>query len=193
MKKILFIALVFTQMSNAQDTTSTAAEIATRKNEIRVDVLSLIASSKLNLSLERFLNDDFSVGVAFGYIKNDKSSEDFDKGYRNFLPEYEINPYVRYNLSKSLVNFYFAEVFLSANGGQFKEIVRLNDADGNGYYITEKSTYSDFGIGAGIGYKTYIRQKVPLEIMVGFGTNLFNKEKSPDSLSRVGLSIGYRF
>ncbi len=194
MKKLLFIALLCTQLTHAQEVRdSLRTEILNRKNELRVDVLSLILSSKINLSYERFLDKDFSVGVAFGYIRHDEANDDFDRGYRNYLPVYEINPYVRYNLSKSLIHFYFAEVFLSANGGDFKEIVRLNDEAGNAYYTTEKSTYTDFGIGAGVGYKIYIKEKVPLEIMVGFGTNLFNKEKSPDVLNRVGISVGYRF
>jgi hypothetical protein len=194
MKKLLFIILISVQLAHAQKATdSMKIDIMNRRNEVRVDLLSLIGQSKLNLSYERFLNRDFSVGMSFGYSSNNKIDEDFDRGYRNTAPKYEVVPYVRYNLSKSLLHFYFAEIFVSANGGDFKEIVRLTDQSGNGYYITEKSKYSDFGIGGGLGYKTYIKQKFPIEVMVGFGSNLFNRDKSPDTLSRVGLSLGYRF
>jgi len=99
---------------------------------------------------------------------------------------------VRYNLSKSLSSFYFAEVFISVNGGDFKKIERRNNGV-NDYFVTEKSAYSDFGIGAGLGYKLYIKDQFGIEFMVGFGTNLFDKDKSPDTISRVGLSLGYRF
>ncbi|HEX9979168.1 MAG TPA: DUF3575 domain-containing protein [Flavobacterium sp.] len=197
MKKIIFLLLLcgpvaFSQ--DAQDSTATSLdEIYTRKNEFRVDVLSLIGQSKLNLSYERFLGRDFSAGLTLGYSSSEKIDDDFDRGYRNTRPEYDITPYVRYKMSKSPHNFYFAEVFISANGGDFKEIVRRTDTEGNGYYVTEKSRYSDFGIGAGLGYKMYLKQQFPIEFMVGFGTNLFDKDKSPDTLSRVGLSVGYRF
>ena len=193
MKKILFIALVSIQLMNAQDTATSQSEISGRKNEVRTDLLSLIGSSKLNISYERFLNEDWSFGLSFGYSQSKEIDNDFDRGYRNTLPKYEAIPYVRYKLSKSAHQFYFAEVFLSANGGDFKEIVRLTDAEGNGYYATEKTEYTDFGAGAGLGYKAYIKQKFPIELMVGFGSNLFNTKKSPDVIARVGLSIGYRF
>lgn len=194
MKKLLLIALFSTQIIAAQEATDSAtAAILNKKNEFRIDLLSLIGSSKLNVSYERFLNKDFSVGLSLGLISNEKTDDDFDRGYRNTLPRYEVVPYVRYNLSKSQLHYYFAEVFVSANGGDFKEIVRRTDDAGNGYYITEKTKYSDFGAGAGLGYKAYLKQKFPIEFMVGFGSNLFNRDKSPDVLPRVGLSIGYRF
>jgi hypothetical protein len=192
MKQLLFIALCSIQFANAQDSLSTG-DIMNRKNEIRTDLLSLALQTKFNLSYERFLNQDYSVGVFMGYASSNKIDEDFDSGYRNNSPKYEVNPFVRYNLSKSQTSFYFAEVFVSANGGDFKETVRRIDEVGNAYYVNEKSTYSDFGIGAGLGYKLYFKEQFAVEFEVGFGANLFNTDKSPDTLSRVGLSFGYRF
>lgn len=195
MKKLLLLALISIQCIHAQESKKTPDSIAMRnkKNEFRIDLLSLAVQSKLNLSYERFLNDDFSIGVFGGYANSNKLNDDFDSGYRNNLPKYEINPFVRYNLSKSQTHFYFAEAFLSANGGDFKETVRKIDDNGNGYYINEKSQYFDLGIGGSLGYKMYLKEKFSIELLVGFGTNLFNRDKSPDTLSRVGLSFGYRF
>jgi hypothetical protein len=48
-------------------------------------------------------------------------------------------------------------------------------------------------MGAAVGYKYYIKDQFGIELLVGFGSNLFNKEKSPDILSRVGFSTSYRF
>jgi hypothetical protein len=192
MKKLLFIALLSMQFIHAQKEADSTA-ILNRKNEVRVDLLSLATDGRLNLTYERFLNKDFSLGITFGMADNDQVNEDFDKGYRNTVPKYDITPFVRYNLSKGQRSFYFAEVFASANGGDFKETVRRTDEVGNAYYVNEKSDYTDFAIGAGLGYKLYFSQKFAVELMVGFGTNLFNKEKSPDTVSRVGVSFGYRF
>jgi len=194
MKKLLFIALISIQYMNAQQPADSlpSQEILKRKNEVRTDVISLVGSSRLNLTYERFFNKDFSAGVSFGYADSEKVNDDFDSGYRNTRPKYDVTPFVRYNLSKSLSSFYFAEVFISANGGDFKKIERRNNGV-NDYFVTEKSAYSDFGIGAGLGYKLYIKDQFGIEFMVGFGTNLFDKDKSPDTISRVGLSLGYRF
>lgn len=192
MKKILFIALFSMQLLQAQESADSTA-MQDRKNEVRIDLLSLITATRFNLNYERFLNEDFSVGVSLGYSDSEKVNDDFDEGYRNNVPKYDVTPFIRYNLSKSQTSFYFAEAFVSANGGDFKETVRKINENGDGYYVNEKSTYSDFGAGAGLGYKLYIRQQFGIEFLVAFGTNLFNKDKSPDTLSRVGLSLGYRF
>lgn len=188
MKKLLFVLLFSPLFAQAQDETP-----LTRKNELRVDVLSIVAFSKLNLSYERFLNKDFSVGVTFGYADSKKVNDDFDSGYRSTLPKYEVLPFVRYNLSKGQTRFYFAEVFASANAGDYRESVRLTDTNGNGYYAIQKNEYFDVALGGALGYKMYFDEKFAAEFLVGFGTNLIDRSISPDVITRVGLSVGYRF
>lgn len=188
MKKNILILLFFSVAMQAQE-----GILSSKKNEFRVDVLSAIISSKASLSYERFFENDFSVGFNANFSNSNKLNEDFDNGYRNNLPKYEFNPYVRYALSKSKSRYYFAEVFASTNGGDFKEIIKLTDTDGNAYYDTKKSTYTDFGLGGSLGYKMYFHDSIALEFLVGFGKNLTNTEKSPDVISRVGINLGYRF
>ena len=188
MKKLLVILLLITAGVHAQEDSANA-----RKNEFRIDLLSLIVSSKLNVSYERFLNDDFSVGVTGSYADSKKVNDDFDSGYRSTLPKLEINPYVRYNLSKGKAGYYFAEIFASANSGDYRETVRMTDGNGNGYYTIQKDGYFDVALGGGLGYKMYFKDKIAAELLVGFGRNLIDTDKSPDIISRVGLSIGYRF
>src|SRR6476620_156308 len=112
-------------------------KLESRKNEVRFDV--------------------FSVVVNANFSNSSKTKEDFNDNNRNNLPKYEINPYVRYALSKSKKRYYFAEVFASANGGDFKEIVKLTDGSGNDYYTTQVSKYTDIGLGGALGYKMYIK------------------------------------
>ncbi|MFT3796314.1 DUF3575 domain-containing protein [Flavobacterium sp.] len=189
MKKIIFIALLCAQLGHAQDSPS---GLAGKHNEVRVDLLSLVALSKYNLSYERYLGEDWSLGLSVNYANNKRVNDDFDEGNRNTIPKYEITPFVRYKLSKSLSRFYFAEVFASANGGDFREITRFNE-NNVGYYDIEKSDYFDVAIGAGAGYKMYIKEQFAIELLVGFGVNTIDTDKSPDVFSRVGLSFGYRF
>ncbi len=195
MKKLILILLLCCQFMNAQlkvQDSVPAAKLTHRKNEVRVDVLSMVAFSKLNLTYERFLNRSFSIGLSGNYADSKKVNDDFDSGNRNTIPKYEITPFIRYNLSKGYSSFYFAEIFASANGGDFRETVRLTD-NNIGYYTIQKTKYSDVALGAGVGYKFYIKERIGIEFLVGFGSNLTNKKKSPDVLSRVGLSVGYRF
>jgi len=189
MKKFLLLILLCGPLMQAQDK---ASGLAAKKNEVRVDLLSLVALSKYNLSYERYTGDKFSVGLSLNYAKSNKISDDFDEGNRDNIPKFEVTPFVRYRLSEGLSRFYFAEVFASANGGDFREIVRKVD-NSVGYYEIEKSDYFDIAVGAGAGYKMYIKEQFAIELMVGFGVNTIDTDKSPDVFSRVGLSFGYRF
>ena len=180
MKKIFCLFLLFSLASQAQENTVLAA----KKNEFRVDVLSAIIYTKASLSYERFFGKDFSTGFNVNFSNSNKLNEDFDNGYRNNL---------RYALSKSKSRYYFAEVFGSYNGGDFKEIIRISGMALPDYYTTKKSKYTDFGIGASLGYKMYFHDSIALEFIIGFGQNLTNRDKSPDVISRVGLNLGYRF
>jgi hypothetical protein len=189
MKKLFSLLLLFSLWSQAQEN----SVIAGKKNEFRVDILSALVSAKASLSYERFFAGDFSTGFNVNFSNSSKLNDDFDNGYRNNVPKFEFNPYVRYALSKSKSRYYFAEVFGSYNGGDFKEIIRLEDQNGIGYYTTQKTKYTDFAMGGGLGYKMYFKDSIALEFLVGFGSNLTNKAKSPDVISRVGLNLGYRF
>jgi hypothetical protein len=189
MKKLFCLLLLLPLALQAQENTV----LANKKNEFRVDILSAIVNAKASLSYERFFGKDFSTGFNVNFSNSDKLNEDFDKGYRNNVPKFEFNPYLRYALSKSKSRYYFAEVFGSYNGGDYKEIIRITDMALPDYYTTKKSKYTDFGLGGSLGYKMYFKDKIALEFIVGFGSNLFNKDKSPDVISRVGLNLGYRF
>ena len=189
MKKLLSLMLLFSLASQAQEN----SVIASKKNEFRIDLLSALVYTKASLSYERFLDHNLSVGANVNFSNSTKLNDDFDKGYRTNVPKFEFNPYVRYALSKSTSRYYFAEIFGSYNGGDYKEIIRLVDANNNGYYSTLKSKYTDIALGGALGYKMYFKDSIALELLVGFGSNLTNKAKSPDVISRVGINLGYRF
>lgn len=191
MKKLYCLLLLLPLVINAQETTNTALD--SKKNEFRVDVLSALIYTKASLSYERFFGKDFSTGFNVNFSNSNKLNEDFDNGYRNNVPKFEFNPYIRYALSKSKSRYYFAEIFGSYNGGDFKEIVRVSGMAQPDYFTTRKSKYTDFGLGGSLGYKMYLKDSFALEFLVGFGSNLTNRDKSPDVISRVGLNLGYRF
>ena len=191
MKKLLLLLLFSFQLVQAQDSIP-KSPLFSKKNEIRVDVLSTVMS-KFNVTYERFLTKNYSVGVSCIFSNNKKLRDDFDEGNINNFTKYEIIPFVRYNLSQSQRSFYFVEIFADINGGDFREIVLLTDAANNNYYAVEKSKFSDLAMGAAVGYKYYIKDQIGIEFLVGFGSNLLNKEKSLDIISRVGLGVSYRF
>src|SRR5690606_15592509 len=188
-KLALLLILAVSPMMGQEESSS---PMLGKHHEVRTDLVSLIASSRINLSYEYFINDRFSAGISGGISESKKVDEDFDRGYRNNRPRYDVSPFARYNLSQGQRSFYFAEVFAMFNGGDFKETVRKSEG-GVDYFEVEKSTYSDLAIGAGLGYKLYVADALALEFMVGYGINLIDTDKSPDNIAKVGLSVGYRF
>ncbi len=193
MKKFALLFLLVFQFSQAQDSLKVSDRLMTHRNEIRFNIVPVITSSRVNLSYERFLNKGFSIGVYGSYANSNKVNDDFDLGYTQNRPVYEVIPYVRLNLSKSLVRYYFVEVFGNINGGDYRETVRLFDPSFTTYYEIQKSKYVDLALGGSFGYKMYFNQRISVEALVGAGFNTFNTEKSADIIARVGLSVGYRF
>jgi len=70
MKKLFFIFLMLTQLSFAQN--NNAFDLG--KNEIKFDVVSLVALGKIHVSYERFLKSDFSIGIS-GILNESNSLE----------------------------------------------------------------------------------------------------------------------
>ena len=97
MKNTLFLFFLIPLFSISQNNSA----LFYKKNEIRVDVLSLVKSSVYGVSYERFLGNYLSTGFTVNYSNTQKNIDDFDIGYRNNIPKYEFNPYLRCALSKN--------------------------------------------------------------------------------------------
>lgn len=197
MKKIsfllgLFLSLgAFAQTNETTATDTIVSPILAKQNEVKVDVLNLIAFGKLGVSYERFLNKNVSVGVT-GIVFNKKSkTDDFLTDDTRTLIDYQVIPYVRYAMSKSATNLYYLEGFVNVNGGEFKELTTLNNGSAD-YVVVTKNDYNDVAIGGSIGYKLYFKESFLLDLTVGIGKNLFN-EDSPSTVARLGINLGYRF
>ncbi len=193
MKKLALLFLMAFQFGQAQDSLHVGDRLKTHLNEVRFNIVPVITSSRVNLAYERFLNRRFSMGLYGSYADSKNANNDFDLGFTQNRPVYEVIPYFRVNLSKSIVRYYFIEVFGNVNGGDYRETVKVLDPAFNAYYEIQKSTYVDLALGASLGYKMYFNQKVAVQALVGAGFNTLNTDKSADIISRVGLSVGYRF
>ncbi|MQP24174.1 hypothetical protein GFJ94_03745 [Flavobacterium sp. LMO8] len=197
MKKIFCLLIVFLSLSvfaqkNKQTTSdSISSPIFAKKNEIKIDVLNFIGNGRLGISYERFLNNNFSIGISGLTFNKASKVDNFINDDTRTMIEYQIIPYVRYAMSKSASNLYYIETFANINGGQFKELTTLNTG-GIDYILVTKNDYNDLALGASIGYKLYFKECFVLDLTVGIGKNLFNNN-SPSTISRLGLNLGYRF
>lgn len=193
MKKISFLFCFFLALGSFAQTNSDSivSPIVAKKNEVKIDVLNLISNGRLGISYERFLNTDFSVGITGMFLNKSSKKDDFATDDTRTLIDYQVIPYVRYALSKSAVNLYYVEAFSSINGGQYKELVTLNNGSAD-YVVTSVKDYNDVAIGASVGYKFYIKDSFVVDVTIGMGKNLFHAD-SPKTISRLGINLGYRF
>lgn len=170
MKKILFIFSLFTTIS-----------FFAQKQEVKVDLLDILALRSLDVSYERILNDEASFGLSV-FVNFESESNDF-----RYNEDFQIVPYFRQNFSKVGSFDFFGEVFGSLNFGDTDE-KKVNDV------VTKKSeNYTDFALGLGAGLKHVSTNGYIFEVHAGVGRNLFDADTSPSVVPRFGINIGKQF
>jgi hypothetical protein len=160
--------------------------------EIRTNVLSAISQGGYNLSIEKKTSTAFSYGISFTKTWSPSQETKYENGNKSHLPEWDVTPFVRYKFTDSNRSYYFAEAFTAINQGKYKTIIRNSDAE-YAVYLVERGNYTDLAFGGSMGYHILIKNNWTAEFLVGFGSNVLQRTKSPDVVSRVGLSIGYQF
>lgn len=159
-------------------------------NEVKINLPVAIFGSYPEISYERILNADISVGAALGVgLQKER-----------YPITFAFNPYFRWffgGSSKSLEK-YGSGFFIEANGGVFtynnifkKTSYSYTDAYGNSVVGIESGKENDFGAGLGFafGWKYLSKSNWVGEVYLGGGRDFVNDGVYP----RCGLSIGKRF
>jgi len=161
MKKIVLgLSLFVSLFSSAQ------------QNDVKLDLFDILALKSLDVSYERTLNDEASVGVSV-FV----NFEGKDKKFR-YNEDFQLVPYFRQNFTQISGFDLFGEIFGSLNVGQKEK---------------EEENYTDFALGLGAGLKRVSENGYLLEVNAGIGRNLFNTDNSEHIVPRIGLSVGKQF
>lgn len=169
MKNILLIILVFTtSFIFAQNTTTNPQDIG-KKHEIKINTFNLIKEKIIDLSYERLLNENSSVGISF-LFGTDKKEDNLS---------YAFKPFYRRYFSKKYARGFFVEGFGS-----------LKHTKASNYFPNNNGTSFSFGVGLGV--KLVSKKNISAEAMLGIGRELGNKINA-GNLSFPGFSIGFRF
>jgi len=171
MKKSLFVFILFISLG-----------IVAQKQEVKADLLDILALRSLDVSYERILNDEASYGLSV-FVNFEPESSDF-----RYNEDFQIVPYFRQNFSKVGSFDFFGEVFGSLNFGDTDE--KKNDL---GVVIEKSENYTDFALGLGAGLKHVSTNGYIFEIHGGIGRNLFDTDKSSSVVPRFGINVGKQF
>jgi hypothetical protein len=166
MKKILFTIAVLT------------ASFTQAQQEIKVDIFDALALKTIEVTYERYIDDQSSVGVS-GLINFEKNSADF-----RYNEKRAITPFFRHYFTTDSQWNFFGEGFFSFNFGE-------KEHEMNGGPNTYED-YTDGALGVAIGTKYISEKGMTIDIYAGAGRNLFS-DNSPVIVPRVGVNVGWRF
>lgn len=185
MKKILFILVVLLTFSSYAQTE--VIEPVEKQNEVYLNAFNLIAFKWLDVSYERIINEESSVGISLL-----ASLDDDSYGYDSYR-KYAITPYYRHYFSNKYARGFFMEAFTMINGGTEESYWYTYDENtGYEHYDYDDEEYSDIAFGIGIGGKFLSKRGFIGEVHAGIGRNMFD-ENSPEVIGRGSISFGFRF
>ncbi|MGB2127924.1 MAG: DUF3575 domain-containing protein [Flavicella sp.] len=167
MKKItLFLLFIASLKAHAQS------------NEIKIDILDIIAIRALDITYEHNINDESSVGIS-ALFNLEKESANF-----RYNEEFVLTPYYRHYFSSTNNLKMFGDFYGALNTGNIPERkLKIGDDD----------TYTDFAAGLGVGVKYTSDSGFVVDVHVGAARNLFNTDYSKEVVPRVGISLGKQF
>ncbi|WP_298155163.1 hypothetical protein [Flavobacterium sp.] len=175
MKKMITLFLLATCISYAQEE---RADIFSRKHEVKVGAIKLLAGPIFEGTYEYIQSKDFTYGVSL--LGNLDSGNDY---YEDF----SVTPFARFYFQETKefgAKGFFVEGFAKYSSGR-------NTTDD--YYDSNSVKYNAAALGLSLGKKWINRTGFVFEVLVGVGRTLGNSDAMPDAIFRGDLNLGYRF
>jgi len=154
-------------------------QIEKERNEVKLNASNLIAFQFMDLTYERLLDEDSSMGIGTLFYFGTDQSDSWD--YRTF----SLTPYFRQYFSNSHAKGFFVEGFGMFNSGNY-------NGDSN-FFDSEERSFFDFALGISVGGKFVNKSGFIAEVYGGLGRNLSANEGAPEIVGRGGISVGFRF
>jgi hypothetical protein len=165
-----------------------AQENETKQHELKINMSNLIGFKWFDVSYERLLNEEASIGVGTLFSLDNKS-EGLDE-YRTF----SITPYYRQFFSSKYAQGFFVEAFTMLHSGKdYTYNSYYEDFPPYGYFENRtEEKYTDLAVGISVGGKWVTKRGFVAEVYAGIGRDLLN-QSDIEVVGRGGVSIGYRF
>jgi hypothetical protein len=187
MKTVLtFILLAIASVGFSQETTETVSAI-TKKHEIKVGAIKLLAGPIFEGTYEYVHSKDFSYGSSV-LINLQKDS--------NFGENFSITPFGRFYFQEKKeygAQGFFVEGFGKYISGEVFQETYGFDGFGNYFYTVNPKKFTAGALGIALGKKWINNSGFVFEILFGGGRRLGSNDIAPDAFFRGDLNIGYRF
>lgn len=186
MKKsiILFLVVLFSLSVYPQQPGKVTLEWGSKKeqvklNEVKLNLATTIFGSYPEISYERILDSDISVGASAGVGLGD-----------DYFLNFALIPYFRWFFggSHETLQKYGAGFYLEANGAIFSYEYNDYDYYGGAFY-SDTAVETGVGLGLAIGWKYLTKNNWVGDFYLGAGRDFANDGAYP----RFGISIGKRF
>ena len=150
------------------------------QNELKLNLGTTIFGSFPEITYERMLNSDISLGASLGFALDEEL----------YPLDFAFTPYVRWFFGGSAENLqkYGAGFFIEANAALFSKDTEETDFQ-NGSYVSFTENTAGAGLGVAMGWKYLTRNNWVGELYFGAGRNFANDGAYP----RLGITIGKRF
>lgn len=183
---LLIVVLISTSLFSQQRSKSfmgwhLAKDKPTKLNEVKLNLGTTIFGLFPEITYERLLSEDLSVGGSVGVNLGDE-----------YIQNFSFTPYVRWFFGGSSQNMqkYAAGFFIELNGSVFSsedEYEIYTEAEN--HYQIYKDNVVGAGLGLAAGWKYLSKNNWVGEVYIGGGRDFANDSGYP----RLGLSIGKRF
>ncbi len=170
MKKLIFVVTLslLTHCLIAQE--KEFPQDIDKKNEFKVNGLTLIVLKWVDVSYERLINEESSYGIAVN-LNTDTYESDL---------KYSFTPFYRRYFSGKFARGFFVEGF-----GMLFSVREFIVNNSQGFE-------TNFAMGISVGGKFVSKKGFSTELLLGVGRN-FNNNSSYEGIGRIGISVGYRF
>ncbi len=166
----------------------------TTRNEISVNILNTLVFGALDVSYERILNNHSSISAeVFSKVFNKNEGEEGDLS-ELYTKNFSLTTKFKYFLNEENMAWgYYAEAFGMISSGKNEKMVTITDREtGQPKEIEAELDYIDAALGIGIGRKFISKKGFFLDVSVGIGRNLFQRD-APVIVVLPGFNIGYRY
>lgn len=199
----LSVLLILPVLLNAQEEPETETETETElvkthrdttRNEVSWNIMNTLVFGALDISYERILTDHSSISAeVFSKVFNKNKGEEGDLS-KTYAKDFSMTTKFKYFLDeKNMAWGYYAEAFAMISNGVNEKTVTLTDREtGEPKEIEAELDYIDVALGIGVGRKFISKKGFFLDVSVGIGRNLFQKD-SPVIVVLPGFHIGYRY